>query len=56
VVANFPGVMLRFYDYWESGNCSKVRLLLNQIGQPFERAHLDVLKGETHQPERRSKN
>jgi len=48
--------MLRLYGYWESGNCYKVCLLLNQIGQPFERAHLDILKGETHQPERPSRN
>lgn len=43
--------MLRLYDYWESGNCYKVRLLLCQLGIPFERVHLDVLKGETRTPE-----
>ncbi len=48
--------MLRLYDSWDSGNCYKVRLLLNQIGQPFERVHLDILKGETRQPEYLSKN
>lgn len=39
--------MLRLYDYWESGNCYKVRLLLSQLHLPFERVHLDILKGET---------
>jgi glutathione S-transferase len=44
-------IMLRLYDYWESGNCYKVRLLLSQLGVPFERVHLDILKGETRTPE-----
>jgi glutathione S-transferase len=43
--------MLRLYDYWESGNCYKVRLLLSQLGLSFERVHLDILKGETREPE-----
>jgi len=38
---------LRLYDYFESGNAYKVRLLLTLLGQPFERVHLDILKGET---------
>jgi glutathione S-transferase len=42
--------VLRLYDYWESGNCYKVRLLLSQLGIPFERVHLDILKGETRAP------
>ena len=42
--------MLRLYDYWESGNCYKVRLLLSQLGIAFERVHLDMLKGETRTP------
>ena len=49
-------MMLRLYDYLKSGNCYKVRLLLSQIGLPFERVHLDILKGETHQPEYLSRN
>jgi glutathione S-transferase len=48
--------MLRLYDYWESGNCYKVRLLLSQLGEPFERVHLDILKGETRTPEFLAKN
>lgn len=48
--------MLRLYDYWESGNCYKVRLLLNQLGEPFERVPVDILKGETRRPEFLVKN
>ena len=43
--------MLRLYDHWESGNAYKVRLLLAQLGLPFERVELDILRGETRTPE-----
>jgi glutathione S-transferase len=39
--------VLRLYDYFESGNAYKVRLLLTQLGIAFERVELDILKGET---------
>jgi glutathione S-transferase len=39
--------MLRLFDYLESGNGYKVRLLLHQLGIPFERVELDILKGQT---------
>ena len=39
--------MLRLYDYWESGNAYKVRLLLSQLEIEFERVPMDILKGET---------
>jgi glutathione S-transferase len=39
--------MLRLFDYLESGNGYKVRLLLHQLAIPFERVELDILKGET---------
>ena len=42
---------LRLYDYLESGNGYKVRLLLTQLGVAFERIELDILKGETRTPE-----
>lgn len=42
--------MLRLYDFWESGNAYKVRLLLSLLGLPFERVHVDILKGETRTP------
>ena len=48
--------MLKLYDYWESGNAYKVRLLLSQLGEPFERVPLDILKGETRTPEFLAKN
>jgi len=43
--------VLRLYDYLESGNGYKVRLLLHQLGIPHERIELDILKGETRTPE-----
>jgi len=48
--------MLRLYDYLESGNAYKVRLLLSQLGIPFERVELDTLKGETRTPAFGAKN
>jgi len=43
--------MIRLYDYQQSGNGYKVRLLLTQLGIPFERIELDITKGETRTPE-----
>jgi glutathione S-transferase len=37
--------VLRLYDYLESGNGYKVRLLLRQLGVPFERVEVDILRG-----------
>lgn len=48
--------MLRLYDFLPSGNGYKVRLLLSQLGIPFERVELNILKGETRTPEFLSKN
>jgi glutathione S-transferase len=48
--------MLRLYDYLESGNAYKVRLLLTQLGIPFERIEMDILKGATRTPEFLRKN
>ena len=39
--------MLKLYDFWESGNCYKVRLLLSLLGRDFECIPVDILKGET---------
>jgi glutathione S-transferase len=39
--------MVRLYDYLPSGNGYKVRLLLTQLGIPFERIELNITKGET---------
>jgi glutathione S-transferase len=43
--------MLRLYDFLESGNGFKVRLLLNQLGIACERVEVDILRGETRTPE-----
>jgi len=42
---------MRFYDFHESGNGYKIRLLLSQLGLPHERIELDILEGETRTPE-----
>ena len=43
--------MVRLYDYLESGNGYKIRLLLTQLRVPFERIELNITKGETRTPE-----
>ena len=43
--------MIRLYDYLQSGNGYKVRLLLTQLGIPFERIELNITKGETRTTE-----
>ena len=47
---------LRLYDFLPSGNGYKVRLLLTQIGMPFERIEINILKGKTRTPEFLNKN
>ncbi|GAX37736.1 glutathione S-transferase family protein [Nodularia sp. NIES-3585] len=47
---------LRLYDFLPSGNGYKIRLLLTQMGMPFERIDMNILKGETRTPEFFSKN
>lgn len=39
--------MLRLYDYGASANCYKVRLLLAQLEQPYERIAIDIFDGDT---------
>jgi glutathione S-transferase len=48
--------MIRLHDFLSSGNGYKCRLLLHQLGIPFERVELDILKGETRTPEFLAKN
>ncbi len=43
--------MLRLYDYLDSGNGYKVRLLLRLLDIPFERVELDIMQGETRTPD-----
>jgi glutathione S-transferase len=38
---------MRLYDYAASCNCYKVRLLLSQLGRPYERVPVDIFDGET---------
>ena len=48
--------MLKLYDYFESGNGYKVRLLLKQLARPFEHVELDIVAGATRTPEFLAKN
>ena len=48
--------MLRLYDSRLSGNAWKVRILLTQLGIPFERVTLDLAKGATSDPAFRAKS
>lgn len=48
--------MYKLYDFLPSGNGYKVRLLLTQLGIPFERIEMNILKGETRTPEFLAKN
>jgi glutathione S-transferase len=47
---------MRLYDYLSSGNGYKCRLLLRQLGLPFERVELDIMHNETRTPEFLAKN
>ncbi|GAA4351849.1 glutathione S-transferase family protein [Variovorax defluvii] len=48
--------MLRLYDSRFSGNCWKIRILLSQLGIPFERVTLDLTQGEAGTPAFRQKS
>ena len=43
--------MLKLYEYASSGNCYKIRLLLNQLEIAYKRVPTDILKGESRTPE-----
>jgi len=43
--------MLTLYDFMGSGNGYKVRLLLTQLGTPFERVEYDIDRGATRTPD-----
>ena len=43
--------MIRLHDNLSSGNGYKVRLLLAQLGLPYERVEYDIDRGETRTPE-----
>jgi glutathione S-transferase len=48
--------MLKLYQFHASGNCYKVRLLLHQLGTPFEVVETDIKAGATRTPEFKAKN
>jgi glutathione S-transferase len=48
--------MYRVYGMATSGNCYKVQLLLEQLGQPYEWEELDTMTGVTRRPEFLKKN
>jgi glutathione S-transferase len=48
--------MYKLYEFFSSGNCYKIRLLLTQLGIPFQRIQVDILKGESRTPEFLIKN
>ena len=39
--------VVRLYDYPASCNCYKVRLLLANLGRPYERVPVDIFAGDT---------
>jgi glutathione S-transferase len=49
-------VSYRLYDYLPSGNGYKVRLVLHQLGLPYELVELDIKRGATRTPEFLAKN
>lgn len=48
--------MLRLYDSRLSGNSWKVRILLNQLGIPFERVSINLAAGAAKEPAFRAKS
>jgi glutathione S-transferase len=48
--------VIKLYQFHPSGNCYKVRLLLHQLGIPFETVETDIQAGDTRTPEFKAKN
>ncbi|XWK89292.1 MAG: glutathione S-transferase family protein [Phormidium sp.] len=48
--------MYKLYEFFSSGNCYKIRLLLTQLDIPFQRIEINILKGESRTPEFLTKN
>jgi glutathione S-transferase len=48
--------MYKLYNFPPSGNCYKIRLLLTQLGIPFEQIDVNLLQHETKLPEFLQKN
>ena len=47
---------MRLYDYGASPNCHKVRILLAQLGNEYERVPIDIFAGDTLKPEYLERN
>ncbi len=43
--------MYKLYDFFPSGNCYKVRLLLNQLQKTYQRINIDILQHESRTTE-----
>ena len=43
--------MLELYDYLDSGNGYKIRLLLAQLELPYRHVELDIMRGESRTPQ-----
>ena len=48
--------MYKLYEFFSSGNCYKIRLLLTQLDIPFQTKEINILKGESRTPEFLTKN
>jgi glutathione S-transferase len=48
--------VIKLYQFHPSGNCYKVRLLLHQLGIPFEAVETNIEGGATRTPEFKAKN
>src|SRR5579871_4261321 len=49
-------LMITLYDYLDSGNGFKIRLLLAQLKQPYHWVEKDILSNETRTPDFLAKN
>src|SRR4051812_3209746 len=47
---------MRLYDQPASGNCLKCRVLLRQLGLPYETVVVDLFRGETRTPDHFARN
>src|SRR3954468_9781925 len=47
---------MKLYEHDSSGNCLKVRILLRQLGLPYETVTVDLFRGETRTPEHFARN
>jgi glutathione S-transferase len=48
--------VITLYDYLDSGNGYKIRLLLAQLATPYRYVELDIMRGETRTPQFLAKN